>query len=284
MTVSYNGLGTVKVDDASAFAGALTNISSGDAIELTGLQATSATLSGTTLSVTVIGSATPLTFKVEGAGGAVLDQSDTFAITSDASGDSYLTLAEARSEQAVPAVLTALGEPGNLLKLADTHVGVENLDALSIENAATSPADGLGASVVATSGDAVAGAGAIVALAPGSIDNTSITVGLNDSRAGAETGVATLGFTTDGSQSGEPSSLPVEFVEVSGDVYRLATAGFSATAPIVHVGSTGQFALTLTNPDPATGLGEFVGERPRRQRQSDRWFGQRRSRRRRQRQ
>ena len=65
----------------------------------------------------------------------------------------------------MPAVLTALGEPGNLLKLADTHVGVENLDALSIENAATSPADGLGASVVATSGDAVAGAGAIVALA-----------------------------------------------------------------------------------------------------------------------
>ena len=39
-------------------------------------------------------------------------------------------------------------------------------------------------------------------------------------------------------------------------MYRLATAGFSATAPIVHVGSTGQFALTLTNPDPSDGFSE----------------------------
>src|SRR5208282_1832999 len=96
---------------------------------------------------------------------------------------------------AVPDLLTALG-PNNSLVLPDAHVAASSIVAdptLTIENAATAPADGLNVLIAQTTGSAYAD-GEITSLAPGATDDSSINVGLNDRTAGAESGTVALDY------------------------------------------------------------------------------------------
>jgi hypothetical protein len=85
---------------------------------------------------------------------------------------------------------------GPTIVLPDVHVGSTDQTALSITNAATGTAT-LVAGVNLLSGDAT-GVGYIAGLAPGATDDSSIEVGLNTARAGAQSGTVSLQLVSNG--------------------------------------------------------------------------------------
>ena len=145
-------------------------------------------------------------------------------------------------------------EPVNL---GNIHVGGSfGTQALTLQNTAADDgySEKLNASIGGATGDASA-SGSFNLLAPTLINSTSLIVGLgNTTTAGAKTGTATITLTSDGTGTSGlgTSSLGTQTVNVSGNVYRLASA--SAHSPelvalgSIHVGgSFGTQALTLQN-------------------------------------
>ncbi len=85
--VAFGGnVGTLKLDDPAGFTGAITGFVQGDAVDLAGMQATSAVINGSTLTVTA-GSQT-LSYQVSGPGLA----HNVFAVENDRQGGSDLVL------------------------------------------------------------------------------------------------------------------------------------------------------------------------------------------------
>jgi hypothetical protein len=140
--------------------------------------------------------------------------------------------------------------------LASARVGSSDSQTLSISNSAVAPADALDASVGSTSGGATA-SGAFTGLAPGATDASDITVGLNTSQAGAQSGSVTLNLASDAG-GGNVTALPSQTVQVSGNVYREASASVAALPSdiIVHVGDTVSDPLTITNTAANDGYSE----------------------------
>ncbi len=97
-TVSFGGnVGTLKLDDPASFTGAITGLVKGDTIDLAGVQATSAVVNSSTLTVTA--GAQTFNYQVAGAGLS----GDVFAIQNDQQGGSNLVL----------------GPPGPVIELAE---------------------------------------------------------------------------------------------------------------------------------------------------------------------
>ena len=114
--------------------------------------------------------------------------------------------------------------------------------ALTIAN--TAPAglltEGLNANFGTNTGNVTNDGGTITGLAGGASNNTNMSVSLNTSAAGARSGTATVNFLTDGSISGNPpSGVGSQVINISGNVYRLAT-GDATPAPL----NLGNFRLT----------------------------------------
>ncbi len=128
---------------------------------------------------------------------------------------------------------------------------------VSITNSADPDAQLLDVTPTTRAGATVTGT--ITGLAPGATDTTSIQVGLDTSKAGAQAGYVTLSAASDDGQGSTTPILPPQIIDVFGSVYR--TAAPSVTAPastIVHVGDPGILSLTVANTAPADGYSETL--------------------------
>ncbi len=132
---------------------------------------------------------------------------------------------------------------------------------LTVSNLTVGPGEGLNASFAANTGTASNNGGIISALATGASNNTSMSVTLNGlATAGAKNGSTTVNFQSDGTfNSGVPTALPSQTVDMSAEVYRLAQAGLPAAVNLAarRVGdaqSTG--TLNIANTAAADGFSE----------------------------
>ncbi|MCZ8174757.1 MAG: choice-of-anchor D domain-containing protein, partial [Burkholderiaceae bacterium] len=149
----------------------------------------------------------------------------------------------------------------NPVVLANQRVGGTLSQALAISN--TAPASGFSESLnatIAASGTATAG-GSFSLLAAGAT-STALFVGVDTATAGAKSGVATITLASDGTGTSgfSPFALTAQTVDVSGSVYRLASASSVTPSPVVlanqRVGGTLSQALTFINTAAADGFSE----------------------------
>jgi hypothetical protein len=249
--VTFNGIdATLLQDPSAAFTGALENFGAGDTIDLGGVTLSAASIGNNQLIGTLAAGGT-IAFSAPG-----IDAGLKLVLGSDASGASTISLLPS-AVSAVPTIISALG-PNNGIALPQVHVGASDQRTLTIANTATAPADGLTVGIGATTGDAD-GSGSITSLAPGG-SSSAITVGVNDSSAGAKSGTVSLVYDSDGSVSGVAASLGSQTLNVSGSVYRYAAPSVTApTGVILHVGDGGGSvteALTVANTAAADGFSE----------------------------
>jgi hypothetical protein len=108
--------------------------------------------------------------------------------------------------------------------------------------------------------------GAINLLKAGDSNNSSMSVGIDTSSAGAKSGTVAIDFKSDGESAGAvdnsglgKSSLASQSVSVSGNVYRLATGDTATTVTFTgghHVGESVQQKITVVNSAAADGFSE----------------------------
>ena len=132
---------------------------------------------------------------------------------------------------------------------------------LTVSNLTVGQGEGLNASFGASSGGAGNNAGSITSLATASSNNTSMSVSLGGlATAGAKSGTQVLNFVSDGSfNNNVPTNLPSQSVDLSAEVYRLASAGVTtpinlAARRVGDVAATG--VLTLSNTAANDGFSE----------------------------
>jgi hypothetical protein len=149
-TVSFGGnVGTLKLDDPASFTGAITGLVEGDTIDLAGVQATSAVVNGSTLTVTA--GAQTFTYQVAGAGLS----GNVFAIENDQQDGSNLVLSppgpviDSPNAQTVFTGLPAVLGP---LTIADPTAGNGTLTLRVSDTAGLLSAVPAGAGTVAGSG------------------------------------------------------------------------------------------------------------------------------------
>ncbi len=144
------------------------------------------------------------------------------------------------------------------IALGNVHVGGSfGTATVSLTNqATTAPQAALDATISGTA--PVTGSGTVTLLAPGSTDDTDLTVGIgNTSTAGHIAGTATVGLVSDASNqdctAGCTITLPSQDVSVSGNVYQYAQPSVPSTVSLgnFRVGSGGSQAITIGNTSAA---------------------------------
>jgi hypothetical protein len=138
----------------------------------------------------------------------------------------------------------------------NAHVGAAESEPVSVTNTAAAPAASLDVSAFA-SGSAKT-SGAVSGLAPGATDASSISAGLDTSKAGALNGTIQLGPLSDTGQGTPVALSPQPVIDVFGDVYREAAPAVAAVDVHVQVGGPGETALTITNSGSADGFSESL--------------------------
>jgi hypothetical protein len=235
---------TLKLDHPASRA--LTGFGAGDRLDLAGLAVSSASVSGTILTVKA-GSST-YTFTSSALIGAL----PTFG--TDTTGGSFVSLYRA-------AVATHAPEP---LAFGNVHVGDKPVLALTVTNMAL--ADGYSETLdagLATSSAGFSASGTVTGIKPQKSDTSSLTVTLNAATAGAASGNATLTLASDGSgvDGRGATSLGTQLVALSGGVYAYAAGTLASSTinlGIIHANTAASAALTLTNGAPTGGYGESL--------------------------
>ena len=132
---------------------------------------------------------------------------------------------------------------------------------LTVTNQTVGMGEGLNASFGAASGGASNNGGSIASLATGGVNSTAMSVSLGGlATAGNKTGSQVLNFVSDGSfNNNTPTNLPSQTVNLSADVYRLATASVNtpinlAARRVGDAAATG--TLTIANSAAADGFSE----------------------------
>jgi hypothetical protein len=134
------------------------------------------------------------------------------------------------------------------------HVGDPATQALTITN--NVPADGFSESLDAAFGTLtgpITAGGSFTLLAPGATNNSSLTVGLNTTTAGANTGTAVINLISDGAGTSNmgTTALSSQTVNLSGNVYRFASASAHLPEPInfgnLHLGDAATAAISISN-------------------------------------
>ena len=234
--VTFNGLGArLQVDVPGSYTGTLTSVAAGDGLILQGVSATSASTSGSVLTVALAGGGTE-SFALAGPLSAIRE-----GVTQDGLGDSSVSF----YRYAAPAAVAAVALPNH-------HVGDTVTVAVPVTN--TDAADGysevLDAQITNPSA-AVTVAGTVTLLSAGQTSN-ALSVTLLTATAGAKTGTATVALQTDGTGvDGNPAlALASQTLNVSGSVFNYATAAV-APNPVAfgqhHVGDTAVAAPVLYN-------------------------------------
>jgi hypothetical protein len=200
-----------------------------------------------------------VTFNATSAG-ALMNQIARVSNNFDNVPDDFLQITGAAYRYANPTTHTP--EPVNL---GNRHVGDPNpSQILSITN--NVPNDGfsesLNASIGTPTGGVTTNSGSFTALAPGSTNNTSLSVGYSTATPGNKSGTATISLTSNGSSSSDlpNTALTSQTVNVTGSVFRLASPSAHTPEPvdfgIIHVGDTVSQALSITNNVPNDGFSE----------------------------
>jgi T5SS/PEP-CTERM-associated repeat protein/autotransporter passenger strand-loop-strand repeat protein len=245
-------------------------------IALTGLTVSASPNAGDPLSAVLsvsdgtlmVGSQTGASVTLTGTAATIdaeLSAGVTYTPNTDFSGSDALSLtttdtADAQSVTGSAAITVnqfpAIASVASTVSLGNVRIGASDNEGLSIGNVASAGSSNLDASVGSTSGDATA-SGSFTGLAAGSTDGSDITVGLNTSQAGAPSGSVTLNFASDAG-GGNVTALPSQTVQVSGNVYREASASIAALPSkiIVHVGDVVSDPLTITNTAANDGYSE----------------------------
>jgi hypothetical protein len=156
---------------------------------------------------------------------------------------------------------TASAATPNPVALANQRIGGTLTQSLSLTNTAAADgfSEGLNGSIAA-SGTATAG-GSFSVLAAGQTNNT-LFVGVDTSSAGAKSGIATITLASDGNGTSGFGALGIgtQTVNVSGSVYRLASASAATPNPVLlanqRIGGTLTQSLSLTNTAAADGFSE----------------------------
>ncbi len=250
-TVAFQpgGVSTMALDAPGDFTGTLSGVADGDIIDFIKTVVASATLSGSTLQVTI---------------GAIVHDYQLAAalpgskavVEPDAAG----TGSDVVISPLVYALALAQVNTASPIDFGNLHVGATPQTAIGVTNAATPLAEGLDATIAATG--AATASGSFDLLAVGQTDTAGLTVGLAAVGAGIQNGSAVLGFVSDGTgTSGNPPTiLPNQTVAVTGTAYRLASASVATPSnTILHVGDGGGTAtamLSVANTDPADGYSE----------------------------
>ena len=191
--------------------------------------------------------------------------SATITLTSDGTGTSGLgstSLGTQTVNVSGDVYRTAVGSVVAPVVVANQHVGGSATQALSVSNTAANDgfSEKLDASFGTNTGNVTNNGGSISLLGDTATNNTSLSVGVDTSSAGAKSGTATVNFTSNGTGTSGLASIGAgsQAVTVTGNVYNLASS--STIAPInlgvLHVGQGGgsvSQGISITNTAP-TGL------------------------------
>jgi hypothetical protein len=183
----------------------------------------------------------------------------TIALTSDGTGvDTLGTTALTAQTIAVGGTLfnfaTASAATQSPVNFGQHHVGDVLSQTLSIGNIGTVDAftENLDASIGNATGSATA-AGSFATLAAGVTNGTGLTVGLNSTHDGMQSGSATIALTSDGAgvDTLGTTALTSQTIAVGGTLFNLATASAATPNPVSfgerHVGDVLSQALTVSN-------------------------------------
>ena len=247
--VTYGGAAAKLIlGDPAGYTGTLTNVAVSDTLSLLGVTATSATSSGTTLTVDLQGG-TSLTYAL-GAASPTLRE----GVTLNGNGDTDLVF----YREAAPSLT-----PTNV-DFGKVQAGTSVSAFATLTN--TAPADGfsekLDAQISAT-GSLVA-TGSIALLAAGQSNSTTLQITEPTSVGGVKTGTATVALRTDGTgvDGLGPVVLPSETITTSGTVYNYATASVSPQGTVslgnTHVGAFDSQTLTIANTAAAGAYSEAL--------------------------
>jgi RHS repeat-associated protein len=151
----------------------------------------------------------------------------------------------------VPSAQAVLNSP-TTINFGNVRLGTAPYSAVSVSNSAASGSAALDATVSAANGSAE-GYGVLNQLAPGGSNSTNLFVGLNTSVAGQASGIDVVTFASD-TGAGGTSPLPSQAIEVTGSVYRPASA--SIPTIIVHEGDPTTLPLAISNSALADGYSE----------------------------
>ena len=149
--------------------------------------------------------------------------------------------------------------------LGNFHVGATASQVLTLQNTAANDgfSESLNAAIGSNTGDATS-SGSFTGLAAGGTNNTSLSVGINTSTVGNKSGTATITLNSDGTGTSGygTTALSSQTVNVSGTVYRLATASAHTPEPVnfgaVLVGTTLSQVLTVGNSAANDGFSEAL--------------------------
>ncbi len=245
-TITFNGAGaTLILDNPTGNSGSFAHFSPGDTIDLAGITATGASISGGTLTVTRSGGA-PLTYAVPSVG-----QIAGLVIRPDgATGSDIVAYGLARPGAAAP----------NPVNFGDRHAGDAASITLSLANGAGDYENLHAGFAGASPGFTVSGS--ITGLAAGASDAASLAIGLDTSAAGNLAGTAILTLASDGAglDGNGITPLGAQTIDLSGAVYRLAAAGPLADLDFGnhHVGDVVSLAVPIGNAATADGYSESL--------------------------
>ncbi len=234
---------TLKLDKPASL-GTLTGFGGGDRLDLAGITATSASISGTIL--TVATASTSTTYVSAALAG------DAVTTGTDGSGGTYVNIFRQASASHTP-------EP---LAFGNRHVGATATLGLTVSN--TAAADGYSENLDASLGSATTGftaAGSATGIAAGASNSGSFSVSMNTAAAGAYSGTAILTLTSDGKgiDNRTTTAIGTQTVTLTGAVYAYAAAHFTSTSITLanqHVGANDFTVLTLGNTAAANGYSE----------------------------
>ena len=156
----------------------------------------------------------------------------------------------------------------NPVSFGNVRIGTATDQALSITNTAVN--DGYSEKLNASLGGATTGvsaSGSFNLLAAQSTDNSSLHVGIDTSSAGAKSGSATITLNSDGTGTSGLgiTALPSQIVNVSGNVYRMAsptlnTPNVTLVARVGDAAPSANVSVTNSSPDTFTeGLKANIG-------------------------
>ncbi len=241
--ITFKGGAGATLKQDAPISRALTGFSAGDRLDFTGLTASSATITGTTLKVVTASST--YTFTSAGLNGFVA------SIQADGSGGSLVSIDRS-------AVASHTPEP---LAFGNHHVGDSSGNTLTLTVSNIATADGYSEKLNASLGAATAGftaSGAINGIAAGASNSTALKAVLNTTTAGSLTGTASLTLASNGSGVDGRGNTPLatQTVNLNGAVYAYAAGTLASSAVALgnhHVGDKTSALLTVSNTAAATG-------------------------------
>ena len=143
------------------------------------------------------------------------------------------------TDTVVPTGVGQLNTPQTIV-FQNVHVGTAESQSLNVSNTGAAPI-----SVAVSASNPIIAQGSIASLAAGVTDTTDLSVGVDTSNAGAQSGIVNVNFGATAPQ-----------IDVFGDVFRLASGTVAPVSAFLHVGDTGTIALDISNTATADGFSE----------------------------